>query len=160
MTIANSKQIFKKWLRLALGGKTELLSQISAQTQKTTKGLLCDSLGIQKAAEAMPSMNGEPLHHPVRFLIHKCLVFSKLDLSQSPGALLARALPASDSESPGAESENLFLNRARVLMTQNVWERNKEMNEMVLGVPKGPEELSAEQSMWVQGMVLEEGCGL
>lgn len=52
--------------------------------------------------------------------------------------------PASDSDSPGAGSENLFffffffLNRARVIAHDSDHVGNKEMNETALVVPKGP----------------------
>lgn len=46
--------------------------------------------------------------------------------------------PASDSESPGAGPENLFFNRAWVIAHDSDRVGNKEMNEMVLVIPKGP----------------------
>lgn len=58
--------------------------------------------------------------------------------------------PASDSDSPGAGSENLFFfffNRARVIAHDSDHVGNKEMNETALMVPKGPEEQRAKQSV-------------
>lgn len=49
--------------------------------------------------------------------------------------------PASDSDSPGAGSENLFFffNRARVIAHDSDHVGNKEMNETALVVTKGPQ---------------------
>lgn len=131
--------------RLALGRKTGLLSQTPAQKQRATpEGLLYDSLwnpeSSSSTSQAMPSANGEALHHLGRFLTHNSLASPKLGLSQSPGGL-AGLHPASDSASPGAGPENVFLNRAH----DSECVGNKEMNESVgpRGFPKDPEELSA-----------------